>query len=135
VRRLLLLVPIGLLAVACGGSSSAKKPFLPEPTASCLRTQGFTVSTRQKDLQFVFQLADNGGLVAHAPKNENTLQIAFAAGPKAAVDEYRAIARVAPKELRLHIRDVASIARNAVLLWTIAPTQKQTQTVLDCLKS
>ena len=134
-RRLLLLVPIGLVAAACGSSSSASKPFLPEPTAACLRDQGFTVSTRPQDLQIVIQLADNGGLVAHTTKNANTLQIAFAAGPKGAVDEFRKIARVAPKQLRLHIRDVASIARNAVLLWTVAPTQKQQQTVLDCLKS
>ena len=134
-RRLLLLVPIGLVAAACGGSTSSTKPFLPAPTAACLRTQGFTVSTRQKDLQFVIALADNGGLLAHTAKNENTLQIAFTNGPRDAVDEFRAIERVAPKELRLHIRDVASIARNAVLLWTIAPTAKQQQTVVDCLKS
>ena len=132
-RRLLLLVPVGLVAAACGGSSSSTEPFLPGPTAACLQKQGFTVSTRRKDLQFVIQLADNGGLLAYTPQKENTLQIAFASGPKAAVDEFRAIARVAPKQLRLHIRDVASIARNAVLLWTIAPTQKQEQTVLACL--
>jgi hypothetical protein len=132
---LLLLVPIGLVAAACGGSSSSGKPFLPGPTASCLRTQGFTVSTRQTDLPFVIQLADNGGLKAYPPKKDNTLQIAFATGPRGAVDEFRAIERVAPKELRLHIRDVASLARNAVLLWTVAPTQTQQQTVLNCLKS
>jgi hypothetical protein len=133
VRRLLPLVVLALVAAACG--SSAPKPFLPEPTAKCLRTAGFKVSTRPEDVQLVAQTAENGGLTATPKEGGNTLTMAFAADGADAADVQRAIRRVAPPGLKPHLGDVMSAKRNAVLLWTISPTAEQQQTVLDCLRS
>ncbi len=127
----LALVPLAL--TACGGSS-VQKPFLPGPTADCLRDKGYTVST-EKGVDLVIASAEYGGLRALKPKGDNELQIAFAAGPGDADFELQAIQRTAPPRLRIRIRDITREKRNAVLRWTIAPTPDDEQTALDCLSS
>jgi hypothetical protein len=132
-RRLLPLVLVAVVAAACG--SSEAKPFLPEPTAECLRDTGFKVSTKEEDVQLVAATAANGGLTATPKGGGNTLTMAFAEDGKDAADVERAIRRVAPPALKPHLGDVMSAKRNAVLLWTVSPSAEQQQTVLDCLRS
>jgi hypothetical protein len=133
VRRLVLLAPLALVAAACG--SSTVKPFLPEPTAKCLRGESFTVSTADRDVPLVAAAAANGGLRATPQGGGNTLIMAFAEDGKDATNVERAIRRVAPATLRPHLQDVMSAKRNAVLLWTVSPTAAQQATALDCLRS
>jgi hypothetical protein len=133
VRRLLVLAPLALVAAACG--SSTVKPFLPEPTAKCLRGQGFTVSTAEADVPLVASAAANGGLRAAPAGGGNTLVMAFAEDGKDAATVERAIRRVAPATLRPHLQDVMSAKRNAVLLWTVSPTAAQQSAALNCLRS
>lgn len=132
-RRLLLLVPLGLLVAACGSSGS--KPFVPGKTASCLRQHHFTVSTNQSKVSLVFQTAANGGLLATPPGGGNTLEIGFGTDAGDASKLMAGIRRVAPKALRPHLTDVMTSKRNAVVLWTVSPTPAQQQTVLGCLGS
>ena len=132
-RRLLLLVPLALVAAACG--QSAAKPFTAAPTASCLRGKGFQVSTNDAEIGLVASTAANGGLRATPKGGGNTLVLAFAADGKGAASIEGAFRRFAPKKLRPHLGDVMSAKRNAVLLWTVSPTAEQQATVLACLRS
>ena len=121
-----------LLLSACG--SSAEKPFLPGPTAACLRQHDFEAST-SKGVPLVETAAANGGLRASPPGGGNTLVVGFAADEQGAADLRRTIRRLAPAKLRAHLSDIVSSSRNAVLVWTVSPTQEQQQTVLGCLSS
>ena len=47
----------------------------------------------------------------------------------------RAYRRLAPPRVRRHLRDILSRQRNAILVWTVAPTERQLQTVQKCLAS
>jgi hypothetical protein len=133
-RRLLLLVPLGLVA-ACGGTSGPPKPYLPVATAKCLRDKGFHVSMSSSEVQLVISTAYYGGLRAWHTRAGNQLEIAFTANDRDAVGEFRGIRSVAPKRLKPHIHDVTRIERNAVLLWTIAPSQTDEQDAIACLSS
>jgi hypothetical protein len=132
-RRLLLLVPLALLAAACG--QSTVKPFVAGPTAKCLREKGYQVTTGDAEIGLVASTAANGGLRATPKGGGNTLTLAFAADGKDAASIEGAFRRFAPKTLRPHLGDVMSAKRNAVLLWTISPTAEQQATVLACLRS
>jgi hypothetical protein len=131
-RRLVLLAPVVLVVAACG--QTAVKPYLPGPTAKCLRSAGFKVSTGA-DVPLVPSTAPNGGLIAHTNDGSNTLQIAFAADAGDAPHLEQAFRRAAPKALRAHIQDVMRKKGNAVLFWTVSPTAAQEQTVFGCLRS
>jgi hypothetical protein len=130
-RSLLALVLFPLALTACGGSASTE-PFLPGPTAKCLRDKGYTVS-QDKGVDLVISSAEYGGLRASKPGGDNDLEIAFTAGPGDAQLELQAIRHTAPPRLRLRIGDITRVKRNAVLRWTIAPTSDDEQTALDCL--
>jgi hypothetical protein len=135
---LLVLGPLALLASACGGggsSSSSTAPFALRPTAKCLEGKGYKVSTKPADLQLVIATADNGGLHAVRHGDTSPLEIAFAANAAGAREELKAIRNVAPKSLRPHIADITRVKRNAVLLWTVAPSQQDEQDALGCLSS
>jgi hypothetical protein len=136
-RRLLVLVSVALVATACGGAKQSRGPYLPGPTADCLRSHGFHASTRSKDVQLLFATAGRGGLHAwhDSEKQGNQLQIAFATNRKGATIEYYAIRRQLPRHVRLRIFDVARVKRNAVILWTIAPTPTDDQAAIDCLRT
>jgi hypothetical protein len=132
-RRLLLVVPLALALAACGGG--APKPYAAGPTAACLRQHHFeNVSTAEAKVPLLFQTAENGGLIATPPEGGNTLEIGFTASKAGVTDLRKAIRRVASPGLRPHLGDVLSVQRNAVLLWTVAPTAVQQQTVLACLR-
>jgi hypothetical protein len=129
-----LLVLVALLALAgCGGDSTA--PFQAAPTAKCLKTKGFRVTTREAEVGFIASAAANGGLRAE-PANGNTLTIAFGAdGKDAAQHLVPAFRRFATPHYRKHFRDIFQQKRNAVLIWAVAPTPEQLQTALDCLSA
>jgi hypothetical protein len=132
-RSLLLLAPIALVAAACG--QGVAKPFLPGPTAKCLRQHNFTVSTSDANVPLVASTAANGGLRATPKAGGNTLIVAFGADGNDAARVRRSFRRVAPSSLRPHLADVMSSQGNAVLLWTITPAPELEQTALGCLSS
>jgi hypothetical protein len=133
-RRALIALALVPLALTACGSSASTEPFLPGPTAKCLRDKGYTLS-QDKGVDLVISSAEYGGLRASKPNGDNDLEIAFAAGPQDAQLELKAISRTAPPRLRLRIGDITRVKRNAVLRWTIAPASDEEQTALDCLSS
>jgi hypothetical protein len=131
---LLLLLPIALLVAGCGRGNTA--PYTATATAPCLKSKGFTkVTTNPDKVGFIAGFADNGGVFAMAPSSRNTVTIAFAgdaAGAKPTEDAFRAHASAFYKK---HMSDIMQTKRNAVLVWTTAPTQDQIDTALGCLSN
>jgi hypothetical protein len=71
-----------------------------------------------------------------AKNPSNVLTIAFAADDAAAVTSTKAaFTQHAPKKLRPHINDIMESEGNAVLVWTVTPTQAQLDDVKGCLHS
>jgi hypothetical protein len=127
---LVLVVALAVLAAGCGGSSA---PYTADGTAKCLEKKGFTeVTTVPEKVGVIAGFAENGGLRAKAP-NGNVVTIAFAqdaAGAGATEDAFKAHASPFYKS---HIADVMESQRNAVLVWTTAPSELQLSTALGCL--
>ena len=127
----LLLVVLAL--AACGGNSTA--PFTADATATCLKTKGFAVTTAEAKIGFVAAAAQNGGLRA-VPADGNTLTIAFGADGKDAVQHLvPAFRRFASPHYRKRFADIFERKRNAVLIWTVAPTAEELQTAMACLRA
>jgi hypothetical protein len=132
-RRVLPLLAVVLALAACGGNSTA--PFQAGPTAKCLESRGFRVTTDAKKIPFVAAAAQNGGLSA-VPADGNTLTIAFGADGKDAVQHLvPAFKRFASPHYRRRFADIFERKRNAVLIWTVAPTAEDLQTAMGCLSS
>ena len=125
---------MALLVAGCGRGSTA--PYTAAATAPCLKAKGFTkVTTDPGKVGFIAGFADNGGVFAVAPGSKNTVTIAFAgdtAGAKGTEDAFRAHASAFYKK---HMSDIMQSKRNAVLVWTTAPTQDQINTAIACLAS
>jgi hypothetical protein len=132
-RSALLLVPLAALAAGCGVRSSA--PYTATGTAKCLRDNGFTkVTTDPTKVGFIAGFADNGGLRATAPGG-NVVTIAFAADASGAAATEKAFRDHASPFYKRRMADIMESHRNAVLVWTTAPTQAQIDGVLGCLGS
>jgi hypothetical protein len=133
-RFLLFLLPVALLVAGCGRGSTA--PYTASATAPCLKAKGFTkVTTDPGKVGFIAGFADNGGVFAVAPSSKNTVTIAFAgdaSGAKPTEDAFRAHASAF---YRKHMSDIMQSKRNAMLVWTTAPTQDQINTAIACLAS
>jgi len=129
-RRVLLLVALALLIAGCGDTEPSV--YKAEPTANCLRKDGYRVTTDPAKLGIVEANTANGGLLASKPGN--ALRIAFGANSDDALGIERAFRRFAPKKLRPHISDVMRTQKNAVLLWTVTPPLEEMNTVFACLK-
>jgi hypothetical protein len=129
-RRVLLLVALALLIGGCGDTEPSV--YKAEPTANCLRKDGYRVTTDPAKLGVVEANTANGGLLASKPGN--ALRIAFGASSDDAIGIERAFRRFAPKKLRPHISDVMRTQKNAVLLWTVTPPLEEMNTVFACLK-
>jgi len=133
-RVLLFLLPVALLVAGCGRGSTA--PYTAAATAPCLKAKGFTkVTTDPGKVGFIAGFADNGGVFAVAPSSRNTVTIAFAgdaAGARPTEAAFRAHASAFYKK---HMSDIMQSKRNAVLVWTTAPTQDQIDTAIACLAS
>ena len=132
-RLLLFLLPIALLVADCGRGSTA--PYTTAATAPCLKAKGFTkVTTDPGKVGFIAGFADNGGIRATAPGG-NVLTIAFAGDTAGAAQTERAFRAHATPFYKRHMHDIMETQRNAVLVWTTAPTQSQIDTALGCLGS
>jgi hypothetical protein len=102
---------------------------------ACLRDKGFTQVTRNpKKIGFIAAFAENGGLKARAADG-NVLTVAFAGDEAGATSTQAAFKTQASPFYRKRILDVMQAERNAVLVWTTAPTQEQIDTVKRCLGS
>jgi len=130
--RLALATSTSAVLFLAGCSSGEPDTFKAEPTASCLRGNGYQVTTDDSKVGIVAANALYGGLLAKEPGN--ALTIAFAQDSDAAIKTAAAIKRFAPKNLRLHITDVMRTQKNAVLLWTVTPPQDELDKAFACLK-
>jgi hypothetical protein len=128
-----LLVLLALLAAGCGARSS--KPYTAAGTVDCLKSHKFTnVSTSPAKVGFIAGFADNGGIIATSPSN-NTVTIAFTKDPTEVPSTEDAFRKAAPARLRPHINDIMRSNRNAVMVWTTAPSSDDDQAVTACLNS
>ncbi|MGH2972990.1 MAG: hypothetical protein ACRDNM_01405 [Gaiellaceae bacterium] len=121
-----------LVLAACGGGSS--KPYTAAASKACLVAKGFTgVTTNADKVGFIAAFAPNGGLQARS-KTGNVLTIAFA-DPGGVASTEKAFRRNAPASLRPHMSDILASQGNAVLVWTVSPTQQELSDAESCLKS
>jgi hypothetical protein len=126
------LVVVVVLA-GCGGGSNA--PYTAKATTACLVKKGFTgVTTDAAKIGFIAAFAANGGLQARSPAG-NELTIAFVESSDAVADTERAYRRAAPKSLRPHMSDIMESKGNAVLVWTVSPSQQELSDAESCLSS
>jgi len=121
-----------LLASLAAGCNTEPSTYKAQPTANCLRKDGYQVTTDPAKLGVVEGHAENGGLVAFHPGN--AVRIAFGASSDDAIGIERGYRRFAPKKLRPHIDDVMRTEKNAVLLWTVTPPLDEMNKVFGCLK-
>jgi hypothetical protein len=128
--RVSILLVLGLLAAGC--SSGEPSAYKAEPTAKCLRSHGFQVTTEDSKVGVIAANAPNGGLRVNEPGN--ALTAAFAQNSDDAIQIAAAFKKFAPKKLRPHILDVMRTEKNAVLLWTVTPPQEEMNKVFACLK-
>jgi hypothetical protein len=128
-RRLSVVI---LAVLAAGCSTGEPSVYKAEPTAKCLRENGYRVTTKPSELGVVEKNADNGGLIAFEPGN--AVRIAFAADSDDALGVERGFRRFVTKRVRRHITDVMRTQKNAVLLWTVTPPLDELNNVYDCLK-
>jgi hypothetical protein len=129
-RRVVVLLAVALLVAGCGNSEPSV--YKAEPTAKCLRGNGFRVTTDPTKIGVIAAAAPNGGLRAFEPGN--ALTIAFGESSDDAVGIQRAFRRFAPKRLRPNIDDVMRVQKNAVLLWTVTPPVDEMNKVFGCLE-
>ena len=121
-----------LVLAACG--SGASKPYTAAASKACFTQKGFTgVTTSSAKVGFIASFATNGGLQAKS-KSGNVLTIAFA-DPDSVASTEKAFRRNAPANLRPHMADIMESQGNAVLVWTVSPTQTELSDAEGCLKS
>jgi hypothetical protein len=128
--RILALAILALFVAGCGNTEP--DAYKAEPTAECLRDEGYRVTTDPQKLGVVEANTTNGGLLASKPGN--ALRIAFGADSDDALGIERGYRRFVSKKLRPHISDVMRTQKNAVLLWTVTPPLEEMNQVFACLK-
>ena len=134
-RRIPLLAAalVVLVLAACGGS--AKKPYTAAGTKACLAEKGFTaVTTAPAKVGFIAAFAANGGIQAKS-KSGNVLTIAFGDDATAAPGIEKQYRKAAPANLRPHMSDIMESQGNAVLVWTVSPSQQELSDAESCLHS
>jgi hypothetical protein len=125
-------VLVGLALVLAGCGETEPSVYKPGPTATCLRGDGYRVTTDPAQLGLVERSAENGGLIAFEPGN--AVRIAFGANSDDAIGIEAGFRRFVSKKLRRHISDVMRTQKNAVFLWTITPPIEELNKVYGCLK-
>jgi hypothetical protein len=129
VPALVVLAALAFLAAGCGGSHA----YTAQGTVKCLSDKGFTnVTTDPAKVGFIAAFADNGGLRATAP-NGNVVTIAFAGDTSGVAGTETAFRDHASPFYKRHMSDIMESQRNAVLVWTTAPSQAQLAAALGCL--
>jgi hypothetical protein len=129
-RVVFAVLAVALLVAACGDTEP--DAYTAEPTAKCLREDGYRVVTDPAKLGVVEANTANGGLLASKPGN--AVRIAFGANSDDAVGIQRGYRRFVSKRVRPHISDVMRTQKNAVMLWTVTPPLDEMNGVFDCLK-
>jgi hypothetical protein len=137
-RHLLFIAWCVLLLAGCGGSKKTPTVvghlFHRGPVATCLRGHGFTVSTSEKEMNFIAYTATGGGLRAWKPKKHRKLDLilAFGADGEDAKQTMRGIKRFAlrPPLFRYRARNA-----NAVILWAYRPSEANKALLSFCLVS
>jgi hypothetical protein len=120
-----------MVLAACGSSGS--KPYTAAATKACLVQKGFTgVTTDPLKVGFIAAFAPNGGLVAKS-KTGNVVTIAFAQDANGAAATETTFRRHAPASLRPHMGDIMESQKNAVLVWTVSPSQTELTAAEECL--
>jgi hypothetical protein len=120
-----------VLVAGCGARSN--KPFTAVGSAGCFKKQGFAkVTTDPNKVGFIAAFADNGGLRA-TTSDGNLLTIAFTLDETSVPSTKAAFRAHAPAKLRPRMNDIMESERNAVLVWTTAPSPEQLQTAIGCL--
>jgi hypothetical protein len=138
VRRIALLTSCcALLVTGCGGGGGKQRGAVGEVykrdgVAACLREQGFTVSTAEKDMNFIAYTATGGGLRAWKPKRHRKVDVilAFGADGDDARQTLTAIKRFARRTplFRFRLRKA-----NAVILWAYRPSLANRAMLDRCL--
>jgi hypothetical protein len=124
---------VALVLAGCGGRSST--PYTAAGTKECLTKNGFTgVTMDAKKVGFIAAFAGNGGIQGRSPQR-NVLTIAFADSADSVPGIERAYRKAAPAKLRPHMSDIMEAQRNAVLVWTVSPSQSELATAENCLGS
>jgi hypothetical protein len=118
--------------VAAGCGNPVHSHYTVQPTATCLRKLGYTVTTHAAKLGPVEASATEGALRADEPGN--AVRMTFSQTHEQAVNIMAAYHKFAPRRLRPHLADVLSAQKNATLLWTITPPPDEMTRVLGCLK-
>jgi hypothetical protein len=135
-RALVTALVAGSLAAVAAGCGSRTAAYTAAGTADCLKKKGFTgVTTDPSKVGFIAAFSDHGGLFGRAPGGGNDLTIAFAADVADAAATEQEFRKHAPPKLRPHIGDVMQSQRNAVLVWTVSPSQGVLTVALGCLGS
>jgi hypothetical protein len=129
-RLVLAVIAVALLVAACGDTEP--DAYTAQPTAGCLRGDGYRVLTDPAKLGVVEANTANGGLLATKPGN--AVRIAFGANSDDAIGIQRGYRRFVSKRVRPHISDVMRTQKNAVMLWTVTPPLEEMNRVFDCLK-
>ena len=130
--RLALAISITAALFLAGCSSGEPSAFKAGPTATCLKGNGYRVTTDDTKVGVIAGNAPHGGLLANEPGN--ALTIAFGENSDDAIQIAAAFKEFAPKKLQPHINDVMRTQKNAVLLWTVTPPQDELNKVFACLK-
>jgi hypothetical protein len=135
VRRFPPLAAVLLVLVLAACGSSSKKPYTAAGTKSCLTEKGFTgVTTASAKIGFIAAFAANGGIQARS-KSGNVLTIAFTDSATSAPGIEKEYRKAAPPRLRPHMGDIMESQGNAVLVWTVSPTQQELSDAEGCLAS
>jgi hypothetical protein len=129
-RLVVVVLAFALLAAGCGVAEP--DAYKAEPTADCLRDDGYRVTTDPARLGVVEANTANGGLLASKPGN--ALRIAFGENSDDAIGIQRGYRRFVSKKLLPDISDVMRTQKNAVLLWTVTPPLEEMNAVFACLK-
>jgi hypothetical protein len=125
-------VLVVLIALAAAGCAAEPSTFKAEQTAKCLRDNDITVLTDRSELGVVERSAEHGGLVAYT--KGNAVRIAFGANEEDTLGIEEGYKRFVPKKVRPHIADVMRTNKNAVLLWTVTPSDEDADALAGCLK-
>ena len=129
-RTLLILGGCVLLLAGCGGSKKQQsgRVYTRGPSARCLRSHGFHVSTRQKDVGFIAYSASDGGL--RARKGRVDVIVAFGGG---AIERHQIVLGAGRFARHSQIFAYRVGRANVVMMWAYPPSQEATSELIGCL--
>jgi hypothetical protein len=129
-RRLLILGGCALLLAGCGKKHESGELYTLAPTARCLSSHGFSVSTRQRDVNFIAFSAPEGGLRARMGAAD--LIIAFG---NSSDDRRQILLGVKRFAQRGRIFGHRIGRANVVMMWAYRPAKQTEKLVIGCLNS